>query len=159
MTSEAFRGRRPTKVDWCEKDRVTLITIPGSSAEPALPSRPVQPWKARYRSLRVSLPSSIFLRPTCSSAGAAIAARVAGISVPALDRATKGVRAEADLLYGVNGAARISPRRSACRDGRPPIVPRIADTQWRGASHRRHAGLDDFRYYKSGIYEHAMAMK
>ncbi|UOM36702.1 C1 family peptidase [Acuticoccus sp. I52.16.1] len=155
MVPEAFRGSRPTKVDWRDASRVTA---------------------ARYQDIC----GSCVAFATCAAMESALAIledEEADLDlaeadlfycgcgpccddgwdfIPALVRASQGVGLEADFPYVVH---------AKCK--RIPPVLRVVSWQTAHSAEDRRwavvrgpviAGMrvfDDFRFYKGGVYEHA----
>ncbi len=155
MTPDAFRGKRPTKVDWREQNRISAV---------------------KYQELC----GACVAFATCATMESALAiaeGEVAGVDlaeadlffcgcgdccesgwdfVPALERASGGVGMEADLPYGPTVHCR--PIEPALRVSDWQTAHSAEDRRWAVAHSPVIAGMrvyDDFRYYKGGIYEHA----
>lgn len=156
VTPEAFRTQRPVKIEWQKQGRVTPVRSQGlcgacvAFATCAAMESAIAIADEGEAALDLSEADLFFC-------GCGKCCETGWDFVPALERASKGVGLEADLPYDID---------ARCHS----IAPVLRVSNWQtalSAEDRRYAvargpviaGMrvfDDFRYYRSGIYEHAV---
>ncbi|PYD66162.1 hypothetical protein CDI09_09985 [Komagataeibacter nataicola] len=155
MMPEAFRGTRPAKIDWRTEGRVSPIRSQDTCGSCVAFATCAAMESAL--AIQENEPASVDLSEAdLFYCGCGDCCDTGWDFIPALGRASQGVGLEADFPYVVG---------STCKS----IPPAVKVSSWKtahSADDRRWAlvrgpvvaGMrvfDDFRYYKSGVYEHA----
>lgn len=155
MMPEAFRGVRPTKIDWHAAGRVSPIRSQDTCAscvafatcaamESALAIQEGEP------------PSVDLSEADLFYCGCGDCCNTGWDFIPALERASQGVGLEADFPYVVSSGCKSIP--PAVKVSSWKIALSADDRRWALVAGPVIAGMrvfDDFRYYKGGIYEYA----
>ena len=155
VTPDAFRPKRPVKIDWHELNRVSPVKFQGlcgacvAFATCAAMESAVSIAEDSNATLDLSEADLFFCGcGDCCESGWDF--------VPALERAGKGVGLEVDLPYGLDAECRAIP--AALRIANWQTALSAEDRRYAVARGPVIAGMrvfDDFRYYTGGIYEHA----
>lgn len=155
MTTDAFRPKRPIRIDWNELGRVSSPKSQGQCGA-CVAFATCAAMESSLAILEDSPPSLDLAEADLFFCGCGDCCESGWDFTPALQRAMDGVGLEADFPYASH---------SACTKIRP--VLRVSSWQTAlSAEDRRYAvsrgpviaGMrvfDDFRYYRKGIYEHA----
>jgi Papain family cysteine protease len=155
VTPDAFRPKRPVKIDWYELRRVSSIKsqgLCGACVAFAICA-------AMESSLAIAEDAKATLDLSEADlffCGCGDCCESGWDFVPALERAGKGVGLEASLAYGVDAKCKAIP--PALRVSNWQTALSAEDRRYAVARGPVIAGMrvfDDFRYYTGGIYEHA----
>lgn len=155
VAPEAFRPKRPVKIDWRELGRVSPVKFQGlcgacvAFATCAAMESALAIAEDNAATLDLSEADLFFCGcGDCCESGWDF--------VPAIERAAKGVGLEADLPYAVATECTAIP--AALRISNWQTALSAEDRRYAVARGPVIAGMrvyDDFRYYTGGIYEHA----
>lgn len=151
--SNAFRPKRPAKIDWHELGRVSPAKSQGQCGA-CVAFATCAAMESAFAIAENNASILDLSEADLFFCGCGDCCESGWEFVPALERAARGVGLEADFPYEIG----------ACRD----IPPALRVSNWHislSAEDRRYAvargpviaGMrvyDDFRYYKGGIYEH-----
>lgn len=151
----AFRGKRPAKIDWRDEDRVSPIKFQDlcgacvAFATCAAMESALAIAEGTAASLDLAEADLFFC-------GCGDCCEDGWDFVPALERAAKGIGLEQDLPYGVDAVCETIP--AVLRVSNWQTTHSAEDRRYAVARGPVIAGMrvfDDFRYYTRGIYEHA----
>lgn len=155
MMPQAFRGVRPTKIDWRAAGRVSPIRFQGTCSSCVAFATCAAMESAL--AIQESEPPSVDLSEAdLFYCGCGDCCNTGWDFIPALERASQGVGLEADFPYVVSSVCKSIPPAVKVSSWKTALS--ADDRRWALVAGPVVAGMrvfDDFRYYKGGIYEYA----
>jgi len=155
VTPDAFRPKRPDKINWCELDRVSPVKFQGLCGA-CVAFATCAAMESALAIAEDKAPTIDLSEADLFFCGCGDCCESGWDFVPALERATQGVGLEADLPYAVDTKCTVIP--AALRVSNWQTALSAEDRRYAVARGPVIAGMrvyDDFRYYSGGIYEHA----